>query len=253
MIPVTGSRTWRAALVVFVSVLVTGLALGSASALWSQQVEATTGVRIGTWATPTPTPTPAPSPTPTGPPPSAGDLTSSFSGSGVYDGYFKLYYHLWWGQSLANEVEFFSNGTSLGRSQMATTGTEQHAEFAINGLANGTYKFTCVVRNASGQTACKAPVTVTVTQANPGMPVLSYDPGTRQVVAHMYYGTNATSFRLSRNGAHVASGQLTASTPNKQVVRVPVGTLAKGRHEFVMVFTNQFGSTTAQPLVVQIS
>lgn len=42
-------RTWRAAVVVFLSVLLGGLGLSGAAALWSQQSTATVSVGTGTW------------------------------------------------------------------------------------------------------------------------------------------------------------------------------------------------------------
>ena len=121
--------------------------------------------------------------------------------------------------------------------------------------ANGTYAYTGVLVNTQGETAV-TPVTVSVTAANPGMPVLSHDnhdrDGAYTVTADIWWGTNATSYRFYEDGELVSEGSLTAATPAAQRARLTVDGASVGTHTYRVVFANAAGETTSRDLEVVV-
>ncbi|TRY17673.1 hypothetical protein FOJ82_10315 [Tessaracoccus rhinocerotis] len=242
-----GSGTWRAALVLLLAVVVLGIPLGSAQGLWRQQAPLSIGVTIGEWGDPCMAENADPEseglPTP-------GQFRVAHPNH-VEDGYLSLIYQLFWGTP-TDEIEFCMNGVSLG---IAELDGMQQAEFRVDGLPNGTYEFTYVLRNEAGEAGPEETLVVEVTQALPGVPELHHwnTSSTDIVFAQMDGNTNASSWRLLKDGQEFARGELEVRTPEGQQVSVDVGALPPGRHEFVMEFTNRFGTVVSEPLVVNVA
>jgi hypothetical protein len=176
--------------------------------------------------------------------------------TGLADGYYTVQLHNWWGSD-ATEYSLYRDGRLIYTEPLLADGDEpQSADVAVDGQPNGTYVYTAVLRNSAGETATSS-VTVQVSDANPGTPVLSdygYDgsPDTT-VTTNMWWGTNATGYELYVDGAPVDQQRLTSATPGAQKVSTALTGLAPGHHEVVAVLTNRFGSTTSQLLPLDVA
>ncbi|WP_434810217.1 glycosyl hydrolase 53 family protein [Microbacterium sp. bgisy189] len=175
--------------------------------------------------------------------------------TGLRDGDYRITMNLWWGQN-ASSFRLYENGVLIATVPLEYRGTKaQLATVPITGRANGTYAYTGVLVNTQGETAV-TPVTVSVTAANPGMPVLSHDnrdrDGAYTVTADMWWGTNATSYRFYEDGELVSEGSLTAATPAAQRARLTVDGASVGTHTYRVVFANAAGETTSRDLEVVV-
>ena len=112
---------------------------------------------------------------------------------------------------------------------------------------NGTYTYTATET---------APVTVVVTDAAPGRPALSHDnwdgDGSYTVTANLWWGTNATSYRILEDGVVVAEGPLVAATPGAQRATATVSGRAPGTYTYVAELTNAAGTTASAPVKVTV-
>lgn len=175
--------------------------------------------------------------------------------TGLKDGDYRVTMNLWWGEN-ASRVRLYENGALIAEQTLArATPSAQQAVFPIAGRVNGSYVYTAELENSRGVTTT-APLTVKVTQASPGKPSLSTAGtvkagATFTVRADLWWGTNATSWRMLRDGVEIAHGALAAATPAAQSVAVPVS-LPKGSHSFVVEFANAAGTTASSPLAVKV-
>lgn len=175
--------------------------------------------------------------------------------TGLADGDYTVKMNLWWGQN-ASSLRLYENGALVKTVPLVAKGIgAQEAAVKITGRTNGTYRYTAVLANTKGTTTL-APLTVTVTAANPGVPVLSAEgadgDGSYTVTANLWWGTNATSYRFYADGSLVAEGALTARTPSAQAAKLPVTGAAKGSHVYRVEFVNAAGVTASQPLTVTV-
>lgn len=126
---------------------------------------------------------------------------------------------------------------------------------AISGRPNGEYVYTAELVNSQGTTPT-APLTVTVRDAEPAVPVLSSDntdgDGDYTLTANLWWGTNATSYRFLEGGAVIAEGALTAATPAAQTARHRVVDASPGEHVYTVEFVNAAGATRSAPVTVTV-
>ena len=176
--------------------------------------------------------------------------------TGLKDGTFQVTMNLWWGEN-GSLFKLYRDGELVAKVPltMMTPGA-QRAVVDIADLPNGTYVFTGELLNSKGTTATQ-PLTVKVTDAAPAKPVLSADnkdgDGKYVVTADLWWGTNATSYRFLENGAEVASGPLTAASPDAQRATLPITGKAKGTYTYTVEFINAAGTTVSAPLKVTVS
>ncbi len=131
----------------------------------------------------------------------------------------------------------------------------QTTSVQVTGKPNGSYVYTCELINDRGTTACN-PLPVNVRDANPGKPKLSNDnwnhDGTYKVTMNMWWGTNATEYRLYENGQLIDTKALTASTPNAQTVITEITDRAPGEYEYLAELVNTSGITESGVMIVKI-
>ena len=176
--------------------------------------------------------------------------------TGLLDGDYRITMNLWWGQN-ASAYRIYENGELIAGGALTHRGTTaQTVTVALAGRGNGSYEYTGVLVNTHGETAL-TPVTVRVTDAQPGVPVLSHDnydrDGQFTVTANLWWGTNATAYRFFENGRLVGEGDLIARTPAAQVARLAVSSAPVGSHVYVVEFSNAAGIVASLPLTVVVA
>lgn len=188
--------------------------------------------------------------------PAAGVLTSTSGWAyGLDDGNFDLRWNMWWGPNAAR-LKVYENGVLIHTSDLAAAGpAAQTVVVPIAGRPNGDYVYTAEAINSQGITS-PAPLTVAVTDASPGVPRLSGSDrdgdGEYTVTANLWWGTNATSWRLFEDEVEIASGALAAATPAAQRVDVPLQDRADGERTYVIEFANAAGVTRSEPHVIDV-
>jgi hypothetical protein len=175
--------------------------------------------------------------------------------TGLQDGDYNVVMNLWWGTE-GSIYRLYENGTLIASTRLTFGGIgAQSVSLPVHGKTDGTYVYTGQLVNSKGTTATTS-TTVTVTQAKPGTPVLSNDNwsggGTYTVTANMWWGTNATSYTFSENGAIVGQGELTASTPNAQSATLKVEAKEKGTYRYRVDFINSAGTTSSTTMTVTV-
>ncbi|GAA4193419.1 hypothetical protein GCM10022219_15190 [Microbacterium oryzae] len=178
--------------------------------------------------------------------------TTSGWASGLHDGTYDVKMDLWWGQN-AREFRLYENGDLLTAVPLTPDGRQaQHAAVPIAGRGNGTYVYTGELRNAAGGTETST-VTVEVTDAAPAKPALRIagEDAERVALTDLWWGTNATAYRLLVDGEIVDEQDLTARSPQAQHVETVLGALGAGRHELQSVLVNTAGETRSDPVVVE--
>ena len=189
-------------------------------------------------------------------PPAKGVLSSTSGwATGLKDGTYDVRMNIWWGAN-ASRVKVYENGELISTHDLTASGPNaQSVAVPVTGRPNGEYVYTAELINTHGTTWTN-PLTVKVTDADPATPVLSSDnwdeDGAYRITANLWWGTNATSWRLLEDGVEVAAGALTASTPSAQKVEVDLADRASGTHDYVIEFANAAGSTSSAPLTVTV-
>lgn len=190
-------------------------------------------------------------------PPTRGSLShDNGHDTGLRDGDFVITYNLWWGENTRRIILREGDTVVADKTLSRNSPNAQSTTFAITGKKNGTYVYTAELINSTGRTKTQ-PLTVEVTDANPGKPVLSSDnwdkDGAYTLTANMWWGTNATSWVITENGVQIGAGDLTAATPKAQRAQLTVTGKAKGTYAYVVEFRNAAGATASAPLTVTVS
>lgn len=174
---------------------------------------------------------------------------------GLHDGNYDVVMNLWHGTP-GSIFRLYENGALVSTRVLGDTADlSQTTGVTFEGKPNGTYVYTGELINARGTTATSS-TTVKVTDAAPGVPVVSTDQrkgaSSFTATANLWWGTNATSYRFELDGVVVGTGELVAATPNAQVASVKLTGVASGDHTLVAVFANANGETASKPVKVTV-
>ncbi|RKN86132.1 OmpL47-type beta-barrel domain-containing protein [Paenibacillus ginsengarvi] len=175
--------------------------------------------------------------------------------NGLRDGNFTIKMNMWWGNN-GTVLKLYENGTLVATMDLKDASpASQEAKIAIRGKTNGTYTYTCELTNRFGTTSCD-PHVVRITDAAPGKPVLSQDnwdgDGRYTVTMNMWWGTNATEYRLYENDKLIDNRSLKASSPNAQSMVTAIEGRAVGTYEYRCELVNAGGVTTSDKIVVKV-
>lgn len=175
--------------------------------------------------------------------------------SGLRGSEYNVIMNLWWGNN-GSSYKLYEDGVLIKEGKLVDASPQaQHISFPITGKGNGQYTYELELINKFGTTKSQA-LTVNVTDANPGVGVLSNDnwdyDGSYKVTMNMWWGTNATSFELYENGTLVDTQNLNASSPQGQQAVVQFENKLPGVYEYYAVLKNAVGQTSTQKIKVEV-
>ncbi|MDR6881137.1 OmpL47-type beta-barrel domain-containing protein [Bacillus sp. 3255] len=176
--------------------------------------------------------------------------------TGLKDGNYTVTMNMWWGNN-GTVFKLYENGVLI-HTQTLTDASPaaQTAKVEVKGKANGTYTYTSELTNSFGTTT-SSPLVVKVTDAAPGKPVLSQDnwdgDGSYKVSMNMWWGTNATEYRLYENGVLIDTQALTAATPGAQNAVTAITGRGVGVYEYRSELVNAGGVTSSEKVTVRVT
>ncbi|QJC50901.1 family 10 glycosylhydrolase [Paenibacillus albicereus] len=174
---------------------------------------------------------------------------------GLKDGKYAVTMNLWWGNN-GTVYRLYENGKLIRTVLLDDrTPAAQSVRTELEGKPNGTYVYTSELSNAYGTTA-SAPLIVQVTDAAPGKPDVSHDnwdgDGRFRITANLWWGTNATEYRLYENGKLIDTQTLAAKTPAAQRAFTDVADRAPGTYVYRVELANAAGVTSSGELTVVV-
>ncbi|MBB6673447.1 OmpL47-type beta-barrel domain-containing protein [Cohnella nanjingensis] len=176
--------------------------------------------------------------------------------NGLQDGNYTVAMNMWWGLN-GSEFNLYEDGvlvctTALTKASPAA----QTAAWTVQAKANGTYTYVGELINSAGKTVSQ-PLVVKVTDATPGKPALAHDnwdgDGNFNVFMNLWWGTNATEYRLYENGVLIDTQSLTAATPSAQSAATAIAGKAVGAYEYRCELVNSAGVTSSDKLAVSVT
>lgn len=175
--------------------------------------------------------------------------------TGLKDGDYTITMNLWWGVN-GRSFKLYEDGKLIQEVPLTDASpAAQSVQVDIAGKPNGTYVYTGELINALGKTT-SAPLTVTVTDAAPAQAVLSHDnwdeDGNYKISMNLWWGSNATEYRLYENGEPIDTQNLTARTPGAQSAVTEVAGRAAGTYEYEAVLLNAAGETRTSKMTVTV-
>ena len=184
-------------------------------------------------------------------------VLSSDSGNatGLKDGNYSITMNMWWGNN-GTRFKLYENGVLVDTQKLTDNSpTAQVNKKSFSSKANGTYTYTCELTNNFGTTKCD-PLAVVITDASPGSAVLSNNnwdgDGNYDVTMNMWWGTNATAYRLYENGVLIGSKDLTAASPKAQKAVTTLSGKTAGTYEYYCELVNAAGVTSSPVMTVKV-
>ncbi|WP_265520194.1 hypothetical protein [Oerskovia flava] len=182
-------------------------------------------------------------------------LSVTHATPGVTDGRFTLTANLWWGSN-ATALRFLADGEVVHTVALADASpAAQRASFDVSGVPDGDHRYTVEAVNTFGTTTSRELV-VRVRDALPAQAALAHDNGDRDgqytLTTNLWWGTNATGYRLLEDGVEIDARTLTAATPAAQRVTTSVTDRAPGVYAYQVELSNDAGTTTTRTVTVRV-
>ncbi|WP_405159356.1 DUF5689 domain-containing protein [Paenibacillus sp. FSL H8-0283] len=176
--------------------------------------------------------------------------------TGLFEGSYNVSMNLWWGEN-GSEYKLYENGVLIDTQKLtAASPSAQSSKTAITGKANGTYTYVAELTNDKGTTRSDV-LTVQVTNAAPGKATLSQNnwdgDGNYNVSMNLWWGTNATEYRLYENDVLIDTQALNAATPASQNATTELSGRANGTYSYRAELINAAGVTSTETITVQVT
>ncbi|MET3938166.1 DNA/RNA endonuclease YhcR with UshA esterase domain [Paenibacillus sp. PvP094] len=176
--------------------------------------------------------------------------------NGLLEGSYTVTMNLWWGEN-ATSYKLYEDGVLIDSQTLTSASPQaQSAKTTITGKANGTYTYVAELTNSSGSTRSEV-LTVQVANAAPGKAVLSQDnwdgDGSYKVTMNLWWGTNATEYRLYENDVLIDTQALKAATPSAQSAATDLSSRANGTYTYRAELVNSAGVTSTETITVQVT
>ncbi|WP_411860597.1 DUF5689 domain-containing protein [Paenibacillus sp. UASWS1643] len=176
--------------------------------------------------------------------------------TGLFEGSYNVSMNLWWGEN-GSEYKLYENGVLIDTQKLtAASPSAQSSKTAITGKANGTYTYVAELTNDKGTTRSDV-LTVQVTNAAPGKATLSQNnwdgDGNYNVSMNLWWGTNATEYRLYENDVLIDTQALNAATPASQSATTELSGRANGTYAYRAELINAAGVTSTETITVQVT
>lgn len=176
--------------------------------------------------------------------------------TGLFEGSYNVSMNLWWGEN-GSEYKLYENGVLIDTQKLtAASPSAQSSKTAITGKANGTYTYVAELTNDKGTTRSDV-LTVQVTNAAPGKANLSQNnwdgDGNYNVSMNLWWGTNATEYRLYENDVLIDTQALNAATPASQSATTELSGRANGTYTYRAELINAAGVTSSETITVQVT
>ncbi|WP_371327963.1 DUF5689 domain-containing protein [Paenibacillus amylolyticus] len=176
--------------------------------------------------------------------------------TGLFEGSYNVSMNLWWGEN-GSTYKLYENGVLIDTQKLtAASPSAQYSKTAITGKANGTYTYVAELTNDKGTTRSDE-LTVQVTNAAPGKANLSQNnwdgDGNYNVSMNLWWGTNATEYRLYENDVLIDTQALKAATPASQSATTELSGRANGTYTYRAELINAAGVTSTETITVQVT
>lgn len=180
---------------------------------------------------------------------------NNWIGNGLPEGSYIVSMNLWWGEN-GTSYKLYEDGVLIDTQKLTYNAPwAQFAQTKITGKANGTYTYVAELTNDKGTTRSQT-LTVKVTNAAPGKAVLSQDnwdgDGNYKVTMNLWWGTNATEYRLYENDKLIDTQELRAVSPLAQSAVTKLSGKASGTYTYRAELINAAGVTSTDTIKVKV-
>ncbi|MGC5774954.1 S8 family serine peptidase [Paenibacillus pabuli] len=175
--------------------------------------------------------------------------------NGLLEGSYTVTMNMWWGEN-GTSYKLYEDGVLIDTQKLTYNAPwAQFARTKITGKANGTYTYVAELTNDKGTTRSQT-LTVRVTNASPGKAVLSHDnwdgDGNYKVMMNLWWGTNATEYRLYENDQLIDTQTLSAATPFAQSAVSKLSGRTSGTYKYRAELINASGVTSTDTITVKV-
>lgn len=175
--------------------------------------------------------------------------------TGLQDGDYHIFMNLWWGEN-AGSFRLYENGVEIASEKLNSASPQaQSAAVAVQGRANGTYRYYAEWINGKG-IARSDELVVEVTQAAPSVPQLASDNwengGSYRITMNLWWGQNGSAYKLYENGILIDTQSLEKRTPGAQSAVTVISDRQPGVYEYRCELINAAGISSSETLTVTV-